>query len=763
MQNQRRQLILPGALLAAAVFAVFAQLGRYDFVEYDDPDYVTENSIVRRGLSGEGLRWAFTTDHMGHWHPLTWISHMLDVEMFGVAAGPHHLVNVGFHLANTLLLFGLLANVTRQIWPSFAAAALFGIHPLRAESVAWIAERKDVLSTLLWLLTMATYVRWTRSRALAWYGATLACLTLGLMAKPMLVTLPFALVLFDVWPLRRLELPRLGVMRPAAPSRRGAPLPQPDAAAPTALLAEKAPMLALVAAISVVAYMTQASSGAVAKLGDIPMSIRLTNAVVAYASYLGKVLWPANLAVLYPYRLDLPAWQAIAAGLTLAAITFLAVRAAARHPYALVGWLWYLGTLVPVIGLIQIGDQSMADRYTYIPSIGIFVAAAWLGSAAIAHYRIPTRIAAAAIAAVISIYSAVAWRQVGRWQDGATLLAHTAAVTRRNHVALTNLGAVLADRARYDEAVEQLERALSYKPDYSTAIHNLGMIYWQRGDSDKAIAYYRKALAIDPNAAGTLSNLGLALTLLGHPEEALVELEAAIRLHPEDSRAHNNLGVALRALGRTDEAMEHFHEAMRLRHDYADPYNNIGGILSADGRFEEAEENFRTALRLSPGLVEGHFNLGRLLLHRGRAEESVNHLTEAARLDPHGPERRQWLGDALRAAGRAGEAAQHYRAILTADRHNSGAHYGLALALTESGNPEEALEHFDAALRSNPDNAQMHNDLGVALFALGRTAEAVDQFERALRLDPMLADARTNLEFTGRNPPPPTPPAPATQ
>ena len=745
MRHERSHRVLLGTLLAGAVVAVYAQVGWHDFVAYDDPDYVTENAMVLRGLTLDGLRWAFTTGHMGHWHPLTWLSHMLDVQLFGLEPGPHHLVNVAFHLANSLLLFAFLARTTGATWPSFVVAALFGVHPLRVESVAWVAERKDVLSTFFWMLTMTSYVHWVRTPSRQGYAAILICLALGLMAKPMLVTLPFVLLLLDVWPLGRLGLPGSG-------QRSAAPHSAPRADRPTTLslrtaVFEKAPLFAVVAFFAIVAYVTQLGSGAVAAVGELPLWLRLANAALSYVRYLAMASWPTNLAILYPYDVALPPWQGAAAALFLAGVTALALRAATRHPYALVGWLWYLGTLVPVIGIVQIGDQALADRYTYVPLIGIFIALAWLGRNWVVRREIPAPLVGVAIAVVIGAFSIATWRQLAHWQDGLALLSHTVQVTRANYVAHTNLGALLAARGRTADGIEQLQLALRYKPDYATAVHNLALALWQQGHHEDAVAQYRAALEIDPGAATTRSNLGLALVLLGKAEEAVAELETAVRLDPLNVRAHNNLGVALRATGRTDEALEHFEEASRIRPDYGDPYNNVGGILSARGDAEAAETNFRTALRLSPDSVEANFNLGRLLHAQDRPQEAIPYLNEAVRLDPTDPERRQVMAGVLLAAGRFADAIEHYRAVLEIEPNRPGLHFHLALALTESGRAADAIPHFEAALAKSPGDAQVHNDFGVALFTLGRSSEAREKFERALQIDPDLADARTNLDF----------------
>lgn len=753
----RRPQVLLSALLACAVLAVYAQVYRHGFVEYDDPGYVSENSIVRRGLTAEGVRWAFTTGRLGNWNPLVWLSHMLDVQLFGLNAGAHHLVSVALHIVNTLLLFAVLRRTTRALWPSFAVAALFGLHPLHVESVAWIAERKDVLSTLFWMLTIWAYAHYVEGRSARWYAATLAFFALGLMAKPMLVTLPFVLLLLDVWPLGRLALPsgaarRAGQRASRPPSRRS--VAHSDEGTATAhavplatLLWEKAPLLLLTVAFSVLAYLTQVSLGAVAAADKLPLGLRVSNALVAYVRYLIMALWPVDLAVLYPYDVRLPLWQPVAAALCLGAMSVLVLRIARRHPYALVGWLWYLGTLVPVIGLVQIGSQALADRYTYVPLIGVFIMIAWGARSLVTHWAIPAPIVGTVAAAAIGAYAAAAWAQVGLWRDGETLLSHAIAVTRDNAVAHNNLGVALGTQGKTDAAMQQFREALRIKADYADAHNNVGLAFWRQARLEEAAAQYRQALQYDPDSAETHSNLGLVLTAQGRTDEAIAQLSEAVRLDPEFAGAHNNLGNALREAGRTQEAIARYEQAMRINPDYADPYNNLGGILAHEGRREEAIVQFQAALRRDPQSVDARSNLALVLTELGKMDEAIGYFSEAVRLGPDQADVRINLANALRDDARLQEAIEQYEQVLRQDPESADAHYNYGLALIKVGRTQEAIGQFRAALQRLPDHAMAHNDLGVALVEAGQLREAIEHFDQALRLDPDLPDAQINLEL----------------
>ena len=515
-----RILLIVGMVALAA--AVYWQVGGHDFVRFDDDRYVTDNPTVRAGWTPEGVAWAFTTRHASNWHPLTWLSHMTDVELFGMDAGRHHAVSAGLHLLNCILLFLLLEGMTGSLFPSAFAAALFAVHPLHVESVAWIAERKDVLSFFFGLLALHAYVRYARNPAAARMGLTAGLLALGLLAKPMLVTLPFAMLLLDYWPLRRWDATLSGLV----PRVR-----------------EKAILFLLSAASCLVTFVAQQQSGAV---WPVPIASRLTNAVVAYAKYLGKAFWPASLGVFYPHPMGAIPWAMWAGALLLlAAVTFLAVREASRRPYLATGWLWFLGTLVPVIGLVQVGAQSMADRYAYVPLVGVYVIVAWGAEDVVRRWRVPAAAPAAAAAAVILALSFATWRQAGYWRDSAALFDHTLAVTRGNWMVHTLEGVALAREGKAGAAEYHYRAAIEIAPAFWLAHMDLGTLLHRQGRFEEAELQYREALRYNPTDPDTLNNLGYAMLETGRVDEAIGCFQEALRIRPDHQAAAQNLRAAL--------------------------------------------------------------------------------------------------------------------------------------------------------------------------------------------------------------------------
>lgn len=609
--------------LAAATLLVYAPVRHFGFIDLDDPGYVYDNPHVTAGLTWNGIVWAFTTGHAANWHPVTWLSHMLDVELFGLAAGWHHATNVALHVVATVLLFGLLVRLTAAIGRSAFVAGLFALHPLHVESVAWIAERKDVLSTVFWLLTTWAYVAHvapSRSGLMRGPGGTivlLATYALGLLSKPMLVTLPFTLLLLDLWPLNRA----------ADPWRVRSWWP---------LVREKLPLLAMAAASSVVTFLVQQQGGAVSSLSVAPWPVRLSNALLAYVVYLRRTVWPVDLALFYPYSMSVAAAPIVIAAVVLAAVTWLAVRLARRSPYLLVGWLWYLGTLVPVIGLVQVGTQSMADRYTYVPLIGIFIAVAW-GVINLLAGRARLLVAIGAVAAVVAAGTA-ARAQIHHWRDSLSVWQHAVDVTRGNYRAHNSLGAVLGNQGRTAEAIRHFEEALRLGPDRSEAHHihhNLGRALADSGRTDDAISHYREALRVKPDFAEAHNNLGLALVRLGRVDEALRHYQEAVRIDPELTVAQNNLGLALYGLGRVDEAIARYTEATRLDPRYADAYNNRGFAHASRGAVDAAIADFSAAVRVRPSFEDARFNLALAFASSGRFREAREQLQAVLQQHPN--------------------------------------------------------------------------------------------------------------------------------
>jgi Flp pilus assembly protein TadD len=584
-------------LALALVLATAAAFGRCcanGFVNYDDDVYVTGNRHVQAGLSASGLAWALTTTEALNWHPLTWLSLQADSQLFGLRAWGFHLTSVLLHAANVLVLFLLLDRMTGRPWPAALAAALFGLHPLRVESVAWVAERKDVLSTFFGLLALLAYLAYARRPGLARYLTVALLFALSLLAKPMLVTLPAVLLLLDFWPLGRLRLGRSAVPAVAAHAPGPAPVP------PWRVLAEKVPLLALAAASAAVTLYAQQRGGAVRSLEQLPLPARVGNALVSYVRYLGLTFWPADLAVFYPQSGEpLPGWQVAGAACMLALLTLGALAQARQRPYLLVGWLWFLGTLVPVLGLVQVGDQALADRYTYVPSIGLAVVLAW-GAAEWADRapRVRPVLAAAALAVLLACCVGT-WRQVGFWRDGRSLWGHALEVTADNYTARNNLGRALVEEG---------------------------------GDPHEAEGHLRAAIRLQPDAWRPYTNLGPALDRQGRLAEAVDCYRRSLALNPNQVLARNNLAIDLGKLGCLDEAIAQLTEAIEFDPDSAETCHNLAFALSRQKRNAEALAYGERAVQLEPGSARFHSLLAYLLLQRGDREAAAVHRREAERL-----------------------------------------------------------------------------------------------------------------------------------
>jgi tetratricopeptide (TPR) repeat protein len=573
--------------LALVTLIVFRQVTKCDFADYDDLEIIVKNQHVNAGLTLEGTIWAFTIGKAVNWIPLTWLSHMLDYQLFGDNPLWHHLTNLILHIVNTLLLFAVLKRMTAALWQSAFVAALFALHPLHVESVAWVSERKDVLSALFWILTIAAYLRYVRYTNIKWYLLTLLLFTMGLMAKPMVVTLPFVLLLLDYWPLDRFKVN--GTAR---------------------LIREKIPFLVLSAVSSVITFLVQQSAGAVSKIESIPLLTRLANAFVSYMAYIEKMVWPSRLAVLYPYPVEgLPMQRLVTAVLLLLGISFWVIHIAKNSRYLLVGWLWYLGTLVPVIGLIQVGNQSMADRYTYLPSIGIFIMIAWGISEISVKWRFRKILLCISSVAVLSAFSICTYFQLHYWQNSVTLFEHTIKVTRNNLLAYINLDNAYVELGRYNDAVEACKQAISIKPNYAKAHYNLSVAYIQLGRWQDAIEACEQAISIKPNYAKAYYSLGVAYGRLGRQQDKIEACKRAIKIEPDYADAYNNLGVAYIKLGEPEKAMESFKEAVRIKPDLAEAHYNLGMAYFASGNSDSATREYEILKVLDAGMAEKLFRL----------------------------------------------------------------------------------------------------------------------------------------------------------
>jgi protein O-mannosyl-transferase len=719
----RRDASLPplwiAALLWIATVALYAPVRNHDFVAYDDPEYVTANPLVQSGLSWSSIRAAFTTAQASNWHPITWISHQLDRELFGPGPRGPHLLNALLHAANAALLFILLHRITGTRWRSLLAAAAFACHPLHVESVAWISERKDVLSGVFFLLTLLAYAHYVRApgRTLrrTWYAAALLLFAAGLMSKPMLVTLPCLLLLLDFWPLRR--WPRAPGFSTLGP-----------------LLLEKLPFLALSAASAVITVVVQQEGGAVKSLQTFPLVDRLANAVVSYPRYIGLVFWPADLACFYPHPRGTSPLAVGLALLALVGLSGLAWRLRHTRPAFIVGWCWFVGLLVPVIGLIQVGGQSHADRYMYLPAIGLYLAASALAAELAARRSFRLLVPASAVVALVAA-AIVTSRQLPHWRNTETLFRRALAVTADNHVAHNNLANVLLER----------------------------------GEVASAFYHYEAALAIEPRYADAHNNLGTALADLGHFAEALQHLEQARALSPRDSSPLNNLGNVYLRQGHPQEALGWYLQALELQPLHPTFHNNVGWAYRLNGDNEMAEEHLRHAVALDPDYVTARANLGSLLLERGQIEAALAHLNRLLQLFPHSAAAHNHLGTLFLEHGQLTLARAQFDQALALDPKSPEVLNNLGNLHLQAGDVSAALACYEQVLAILPENASARYNYGNALYQAGLTLAAVTQLERAVALDPDQPAFRQNLAEAVRAatssatslPSPPTAPTPA--
>ena len=612
--NRNKTTVAIAWVLGLVTLGLYGPVLGHAFIDFDDDLYVTANPIVQQGWTWRGFVWAWTTGHAANWHPLTWLSHITDCAIFGLEPAGHHAINVLLHAANTVLLFLLFRRLTGAVWRAAVVAALFGWHPLHVESVAWVAERKDVLSTLFFLLTIWAYIRYVgeftvqSSKFKVFYGLSLLFFVCGLLSKPMIVTLPFILLLLDYWPLERFN----GNVR-------------------TRLVMEKLPFLALSAASCVATYCVQRAGGAVSD--TTPFSLRAVNVVLSYGRYLGRMVWPVHLAVLYPYSNEVPVVELCGGAMLLVALTWLALKRRQQR-YLATGWCWYLGTLVPVIGFVQAGPQASADRYTYIPLIGIFLMIAWGTADLFEQWRLPTWMPALTAGLVLLGYAAMTEVQLRYWTDSGTLFAHTLAVTKNNYLAWNDLGSHLLRHGKPAEALACFNTSLrdSERP---LNLHNKGLALKALHRSQEAMQYFAKALALDPNYVPARMSLADGLADEGKNDEAAAEYRKVLQSDPGNADSHCNLGCVLAAQGKTSDAMTELQEALRLNPSDASIHCDLGNLLVERGKLDEAATEYRAALRFKSGSAEIHCNLGAILALEGQRQQAMDEFAEALRLNPN--------------------------------------------------------------------------------------------------------------------------------
>jgi tetratricopeptide (TPR) repeat protein len=688
--------ILVCLLLVLSIMAIYGQVRHYEFVNFDDDVYITANSFVRSGVSPESLRWSFSLalKDGNYWRPLTWLSHMLDVSLYGMDAGRHHLSNVFFHIISTMLLFLAFNRMTGALWRSAFIAALFALHPINVESVAWVAERKNVLSTFFWTLTLLFYAGYHQRPGILRYLTVLCAFGLGLLAKPMLVTLPFVLLLLDFWPLKRIGFQKTGFFPPAGVLR---------------LIFEKLPLFILSAFSLVVSSASVEGMRNVISLEDLPMKLRLANSLVAYVKYIGKLIWPSHLAVYYPFPEQIPLWQLLTALALLLIVSIYAFGNLKQKPYLAVGWLWYLGTLIPVIGIVQVGLwPEMADRWAYIPTIGLFIMLAW-GIAEIANRWRYQRVALACLSgSALTALLILSFLQISHWRDSISLFEHGIQATGGTWNMHNNLA-----------------NALNAK-----------------GRSSEAIQHYLHALELDPpEPEGVHYNLAIALTSMGSLQEAIEHYHEAIRLNPDYADAHVNLGAALARLGKTAEARRHYFEALRVDPNFAQANYNLANLLLAQGETEAAISRYSKAVHINPYFAESYNGLGLALMQTGKLEEAILYFRKATKIRPSFRDGQKNLKLAESLSERIHQAVIDMRDALKFNLQTQDLVLKVIELLEKKKKLEETLKQFQKTLSLQPGFAEFDQNKIANVLAVKREYEQkLDLFRRISEIKPQSAE-----------------------
>jgi tetratricopeptide (TPR) repeat protein len=718
---------VPGVclFLATIIWVVFGQTLRFGFVNFDDQKYVYENPNVTGGLGLKGIAWAFTHVQAANWHPLTGISHMLDCQFYGLNPGGHHLTNILLHTMTTILLFLVLQRMTGALWRCAFVAAMFAIHPLHVESVAWVSERKDVLSGLFFMLTLGAYIRYVQNPwSIHRYLMVALMLTLGLMSKPMLVTLPFVLLLLDYWPLGRVAT--------LTGHHHSFPIPRQ-------LILEKLPWCGLAAASCLATILAQQE--AIKSFETIPLPLRAENVLISYVAYLRQMFWPTGMAVMYPFSpggVDVS--KVMLSLLLLAGISIGVFLLRRRHPYLVTGWLWYLGMLVPVIGLLQVGAQARADRYTYLPQIGLYLALTWAVADLCARWRYHRLVLGGLSSVILVALIFCARAQTSNWRNSETLWTHTLACTSNNLVAHLDLGEALVEQGRVDEAISHFQQALQIRPGYAETYYDLGNALLQQGQLEEAITQFQQALQIQPDYAEAHFNLGVALVRKGKVDEAITHFQKALQLKPDDAQARLALGNALLQQGRPDEAMVYFQKALQAGPDNAEAHITLGNALLQQGQADEAIAHFQTALQIEPGNAEAHCDLGAALFRKGDVDAAIVYFQKALEIKPGMAEAHLNLGSALVKKGETDEATAHFQKALQIEPDNVEALNDLAWLLATS--PQASMRNgnraAELAQRANQitggQSPMVLSTLAAAYAAAGRFGDAQQSVRKAVEL-----------------------------
>jgi tetratricopeptide (TPR) repeat protein len=734
MSDARWRRIAIAACLVVATLAGLWPLLSCGFVNFDDPSYILDNPHVRSGISMQTVGWAFTSTEEANWHPVTWLSHALDFSLFGPEPAYHHATNLLLHIVSSLVLFFSLERATRSLWKSAFVAFVFALHPLHVESVGWIAERKDVLSGCFAMLSIAAYLRYARSGRRAWYLSAAGLFALGLMSKPALVTLPFVFLLLDYWPLGRLF------------AAHGSGKSGGGVVSFKQAILEKPPFFILSVASSAITFWVQRTGGAMDIISSLPFPYRAANAALSYFTYLRESILPSGLAVFYPHPGEnISVWEAAGSALLLGAVTFWLWRERARFPYLIAGWLWFLGMLVPVLGLVQVGLQGWADRYMYLPLIGLAIMAAWGIPEALSRIRL-ARFALPALFVLALLAMLPASRaQASYWKNSRTLFERALSVTTGNYLAHNNLGADLADSGDHAGAIVHLREAIRIKPEYIEAHHNLAVSLMALGQRDSALAEYRWVAGHGAGDAELRASLGSDLAENGQLREAAAEFAAATALEPGDPAAHCALARVYLREGKADSARAECLAALRLRPGYSAAHTVLGMIAGGQLKNDEALREFAEAIRLDSASAEAYNSLGILYDRMGRGSESLAMYEAAVRNDSGNWNAQFNLGTALARRGRYPEAAGRWSKSVELNPSAIDARLNLGKLYAVQKKFDEAGEQFAGAIRIDSNNVQAHFNYGDVLALQGRFREAESQYQQALRIAPDLEPVKAAL------------------
>ena len=688
--------------IISVTFSLYFQVHQFEFVGFDDNEYVYENPHVTSGINFENIRWALTAFHSNNWHPLTWISHMVDCRIFGLNPGWHHLVNLFFHISNSVLLFIIFRRMSGRLWQSAFVAAVFAVHPLHVESVAWVSERKDVLSTFFGLLTILSYAWYVGKQNFKRYSLVISFFILGLLSKPMLVTLPFVLLLLDYWPLRRFHF-----QKEAEGSR------QNFFNIKHINIIEKIPLFVIAAASSIMTFFAQKAGAVMVSLAFIPIETRVANAITSYVSYIVRLFVPLNLSCIYPHPLVI-SWEKLLLSVTLLMIiSAFAIKNIKKAPYFIVGWLWFLGTLVPVIGLVQVGMQSMADRYMYIPSIGLLLIISWGASEIIQKKKAAKKVSETVAIIGIILMVIISWKQIAYWENSEKLFKRALQVTDNNYIAHHKLGAYFSTQGREENAIKNYLKSIQIDPGFHDSYFNLGLLYYHQGEMEKAVSNLLKAAAIKPDYADTYSILGAAFFQKKDYEKAEENYLKEVKIAPDRIDANFNVGAVYLCLDKIDEAIAFFKKTIDLRPDFVNGYHYLGLSFDKKGQGEKALEYYQIALGIKPDSMKIRFLVAKKMMEQKKFAK----------------------------------AADQYSSILRLNPNNANAMHKKGVALSKLGDIDNAIKYYSKAIKLEPKFAEAYFDLGSALYIKGDVNGAISCFEQTLRIRPGFSKAKKRLEY----------------